>query len=369
MSTFTKHRSGCSHAHQVKPVISGYRRALTYDLVHTGLSAAPALQDLESQRNDSLSIFSRWKSGVTDEELSDRLIYLLDHKYTEANLRFSQLKVADRHRIALLSSAAGDTDFELFLYDVEKMINGSVEEGGYRYHRRGRWGCYNDYEDEYEGPHIMEDVFDESCEPTRVARLSGSSFARNVPVEVEEIIQADPFDRDFDDEDYEGFTGNMGASATHWYRNTGVVIVPKSSVQDFTVEKLDDVYGALRIELGKFEHQLPTGTQHEYIGRILRVALRKCFDGWGVDVKLPLDASLALCRNELFLQTLSGYKGTLDDRTLATIGAHAHRFNLTDFTRQVSHDAVYCGEDGMLRNADLTDLCTSMVRHLRVAPS
>ncbi|KAK5120551.1 hypothetical protein LTR85_006207 [Meristemomyces frigidus] len=42
--------------------------------------------------------------------------------------------------------------------------------------------------------------------------------------------------RDPDDEDFEGFTGNAGASATHWYRDTVIVLVKKEHHLEFLLQ-------------------------------------------------------------------------------------------------------------------------------------
>ena len=44
--------------------------------------------------------------------------------------------------------------------------------------------------------------------------------ARDIELNISDFLYTDAFDRDPDDEEYEGYTGNEGASATHIYRET-----------------------------------------------------------------------------------------------------------------------------------------------------
>ena len=43
---------------------------------------------------------------------------------------------------------------------------------------------------------------------------------KGIPINEKDIVQDDPFDRAPDEEDYEGYIGNAGSSATHFYRNS-----------------------------------------------------------------------------------------------------------------------------------------------------
>jgi len=55
-----------------------------------------------------------------------------------------------------------------------------------------------------------------------VVELDGREVAKDMECnEKEMFIQTDPFEEvEPDDEDYSGFTGNEGVSATHFYRRT-----------------------------------------------------------------------------------------------------------------------------------------------------
>jgi hypothetical protein len=54
-----------------------------------------------------------------------------------------------------------------------------------------------------------------------VVDLNGVTVAEDYSINETDFVEDFPFDdRDPDDEDYSGFTGNEGVSATHWYRDS-----------------------------------------------------------------------------------------------------------------------------------------------------
>jgi hypothetical protein len=74
---------------------------------------------------------SRWKGD--DREPPDRLVYLLDHEYTQRGLSWDRLKGADAERAALLRAAAEDAGCEAVLALTEIKETWDTEPG-----RRGR---------------------------------------------------------------------------------------------------------------------------------------------------------------------------------------------------------------------------------------
>lgn len=92
--------------HEVKPITSGHRVVLTWHLLHSQVqkprpqvqrqtSTVEALTD-RVRAYFSTPIVPRYGTGAA--ERPDRLIYLLDHQYTEKSLSWSRLKNGDRLR-------------------------------------------------------------------------------------------------------------------------------------------------------------------------------------------------------------------------------------------------------------------------------
>jgi hypothetical protein len=97
-------------------------------------------------------------------------------------------------------SAANRSDFTVFLATFEHMRHG---------------GC-----DDYSGAAIQEE-FDSSSELQKMVDLEGNEVAKNVEVNDDHFVEhLDFVDEEADKEDFEGHTGNAGASKTLWYRRT-----------------------------------------------------------------------------------------------------------------------------------------------------
>ncbi|KAK5256442.1 hypothetical protein LTR16_003262 [Cryomyces antarcticus] len=72
----------------------------------------------------------------------------------------------------------------------------------------------------------------------RVVSFDGSEIQRDVDIDESDIVQVNPFDRDPDEEDYEGWTGNEGCNATHWYRDTVLVVAPHQYKIDLALDAI-----------------------------------------------------------------------------------------------------------------------------------
>lgn len=102
--------------HQVTPVRTGYRVVLTFNLLMRGTPAALAdgsVGELARYLGEHFSSPEQVRYGSS--EPPKRLVYLLDHSYTERGLRWDKLKGADADRAALLRAAADKADCEAVL--------------------------------------------------------------------------------------------------------------------------------------------------------------------------------------------------------------------------------------------------------------
>lgn len=117
--------------HSVNKVQSGYRLALSYNLVHTSApSLKPTLTYLSVEAQELRHILLSWKQ----KEYPDKLLYLLEHEYSEYNLQASSLKGEDAARVAYLRAVAEPLRFRLCLVTVELHESGQGDDdGGYNY--------------------------------------------------------------------------------------------------------------------------------------------------------------------------------------------------------------------------------------------
>lgn len=102
--------------HEVRPVTSGYRLVLTYNLMLAGNTAEASTLD---EVGDLISCLADHFAE------HDRLVYLLDHEYTQRGLGWGRLKGVDAQRVSVLRSASVATGCEiaLALADVHETWN------------------------------------------------------------------------------------------------------------------------------------------------------------------------------------------------------------------------------------------------------
>src|SRR5262249_38963933 len=118
--------------HEVKPVRTGYRVTFNCNLL---LDADPVgevpVEPSAGAARDIPEHFtarvSRWEGD--DQEPPNRLVYLLDHQYSQRGLRWDRLKGADAQRAALLRAAAEEADCEAVLALAEIKETWDTEPG------------------------------------------------------------------------------------------------------------------------------------------------------------------------------------------------------------------------------------------------
>ncbi|KAN0080621.1 hypothetical protein V8E54_003825 [Elaphomyces granulatus] len=218
-------------SHEVKAVTSGYRLVLTYNLIHR-----PSTMSLENRDNISAKLVSLLQSWTDlcpssdsagelveckmDDDDGPALLYILDHQYTSAELSFTRLKGVDQGRVAEAWKACKKTGFSLFLTSVERTESGDVREWQYCQ----KCGC-----DHNCSRHRLSERDETLIVLSNIVDPQGCTSFAEINCNDAALIQEDPFfDHDPDEEDYKGFTGNEGATATHVYRLTGLLIIPPS---------------------------------------------------------------------------------------------------------------------------------------------
>lgn len=194
--------------HEVKPVTSGHRLVLTYNLIHETLGP----KDLAASSNTSLAAlratFRTWKeASEADEDLQMPVATLFEHKYTDASLQFDGLKGKDKGVGELLRDVCDEFGFCFYLANFEKTVEGGCDENDYVGKR---------------GVHEIDELCDSSTTLLKVVELDGTEVGKNLNFDDERHMdKSDTFQRIHpDEEDYTGYTGNEGVSTTHFYRRT-----------------------------------------------------------------------------------------------------------------------------------------------------
>ncbi len=211
--------------HEVKPVRSGYRISLTFNLMAVGAVSDPPPEGrvqeaaLLLERYFARPLPRRWSGD--DAKLPQRFTYLLDHEYTPAALSWRRLKGTDveaaRRLRAAVETLGGET--VLALTDIHEIWD--ADTGG-----RG-WGRYRE-----DQPHVddvdLGGLIEEEIVVTHWL-LPGQPVARPVSLGLDprEVgaktasVATKPYAAE-----YEGYMGNYGNTVDRWYHRAAVVVWP-----------------------------------------------------------------------------------------------------------------------------------------------
>ncbi|KAF8656970.1 hypothetical protein AX16_002325 [Volvariella volvacea WC 439] len=195
--------------HSIKPITSGYRLALSYNLVHTLPSVSrPTTPSLQASLTRLGKILTAWRHGLYPKA-PGIVAYMFDHQYNPSELRqgVACLKGQDSYTLPHKRSA---------------------DHGGCYYKRR-RFDFYDDYDgyDDYVGTGT---VHDRELTVSMVVNAEGgttpSGFDESA-LDEDCFIPEGIFDNDNPDErEYEGYIGSLD----YWYHRTALIFVHRANV-------------------------------------------------------------------------------------------------------------------------------------------
>lgn len=188
--------------HEIKPVISGHRLALSFNLVHTTWDLRPSLS---SNTDLVIALRRTLKAWVRDEDqcTPDKLVYLLNHNYSQASLRAGAMKGADAHVVAMLDILSSELGFRLGLASVEYHQWGLADTGESEDEHDG-------FADDPEGQMSFRNFVD--LEGRMICRtLQVDEQTETIPSDLAQTVQ----DGDYDEEQYEGYQGNVSLSESN----------------------------------------------------------------------------------------------------------------------------------------------------------
>jgi len=234
--------------HEVKPVRSGHRIVLTYNLLLRQNSTDPAALDAPPEAVEELARLleehfatprSRWRGDREAGEPPSRLVYLLEHEYTERGLEWVRLKGRDARRVALLREAAlrAGCDAVLALAKVHETWSTSPSEFDDPWSRRRRYGARSEWDDDEEDAepddddYELDELIEQSVDLECWMEPSGAPEARPISLSVPDYEvcattrsdELEPYASE-----YEGYMGNYGNTLDRWYRRGAVLLWPKA---------------------------------------------------------------------------------------------------------------------------------------------
>lgn len=232
--------------HEVKPVRSGYRIVLTYNLSVCG-DTAGAIPEVARGTVDALAACLRehfstpvpppsWRRDQAPSPPPDRVVYLLDHEYTERGLSGAHLKGVDAVRAVALHTAAESADCEvvLALADISETWSAYEFERYDRNHWRSRHRRWDeDDEDEGDvdlgGEYELEELIESSVSLDHWTDWSGERAERIFSLVGDDEVCATTPTNQFEPyaSEYEPYMGNYGNTLDRQYRRAALALWPR----------------------------------------------------------------------------------------------------------------------------------------------
>lgn len=197
--------------HEIKPVTSGYRVCLVYNMIHTsGSNQSPI-----SVFSDQIEEMSSLLSGLDSADRTFPQAILLGHEYTPENFSLSALKHHDRPRAEALFLAARKAGYFAKLGLLTRYEMGALE-------------AEYDYNWEYkeDGDVEMGEIYETSTSIThwgedRMPTLGEINIADEAILSQKTIGEGEPTETE-----EEWFTGNAGMTLEYWYHYGAIVLWP-----------------------------------------------------------------------------------------------------------------------------------------------
>lgn len=233
--SFVAFYSDCRH--QVRPVTSGYRVVLTYNLL---LRGGPATSGAGADPELVSGLTSCLNEHFASSEGPHRLVYLLDHEYTRRGLEWSRLKGDDSRRVTLLRAAAERAGCEIVLALADVHENWSAYEREERWHHQsgyGRWDGWDDGDNDFDsfdgdgnGDYDLDElILSEVTLDSWIDSQGGRLENLDLFVGDDEVCASTPSgDLAPYRSEYEGYMGNWGNTLDRWYHRGAVVVWPRS---------------------------------------------------------------------------------------------------------------------------------------------
>ena len=288
--------------HEIRPVLDGNRIVLVYSLVLSNGAGELAAPDFGAETQRVAEELSAWRSECLAD---DKIVWLLDHDYSEAGLSFDSLKNIDASVARVLTEASRAAGYSLYAAIVRIEESGeALYDGEYGYE-------YGDLPESYE----MGEIFECVCVLEYLVAPDGkaANFER-LHFSKEEVLQTEELEDLYpEDESIEEWTGNAGATVERTYHLAALVLWPRENSLELIAS--DDICGAVGyvetlIESGDPEARAFASRIHEIwrdgrryhpdtMGKALGAALRILV---GLEdassAGLLLSSSIAYCRSE-----------------------------------------------------------------------
>ena len=211
--------------HEVLPITEGHRVSLVFNLFLDSAGRGPGAPDYSKLLAPVAECLAEWRAESVEqdsEEVANKIVWLLEHEYSEDGLSFATLKNTDAAVAGVLQEAAERAGCE-FLAAVLR-----IHEYGTPDFHMDYWG------DVEEDDSTMVDVHDRWEALDSWAATDGSRpKLGEIPLNEGELLPEGALDdAEPDDRHLEGSTGNEGPTLEHVYRRAALVVWPREKTVD-----------------------------------------------------------------------------------------------------------------------------------------
>ncbi len=213
--------------HETKPVRKGHRLSLVFNLClhHDDTETPRQAPDHIDEVESIVQQLVHWRDN---EQSSDKLVWLLEHDYSEAGLSFDTLKNTDDAWARVLGMATDRAECEMYAAIVH------IEEQGEALYPDGDYvDSWHWHENEVDGMEIGEVFYGSYWLDDWSGRDGSRPPLQRVPLHAEELLPVGALDDAKPDEQWlHEASGNEGVSLERAYRHTAFVIWPRSKTLD-----------------------------------------------------------------------------------------------------------------------------------------
>ena len=200
--------------HEVRQVTAGHRIVLVYNLTLQGNGPSlPTAPDFGSQEQQISALLADWEAASAT---GDKLVWLLEHDYSEAGLSFDALKNTDAAVAGVLARAAQRAQHALFAAVLR------IEEYGYA-DESGGFPDWDDDDDDWE----MDEVFSSAQTLDGWVAPDGTRPGYSeLPLLPGELLPDAALEGAQPDDQQATVTGNEGVELSRSYRRAALVLWP-----------------------------------------------------------------------------------------------------------------------------------------------
>lgn len=215
-SCFAAFYADCEH--EVRPVVSGVRVALAYNLVLSGKRAKSAATTTSNGPADALALsIGNW----VERQPTKPLVFALEHHYTQCGLSLELLKGADRELADLIVAAAETGNCVAYLAQVSRHLLQFADDGSL-----GNDWRYGARRSARRQKLTLGETYDDDLIGTDWTSLDGKKQPwGDIAFDLSAIVASEPIDQwKPTSEDFEGYTGNAGNTLDRWYHRSAIVV-------------------------------------------------------------------------------------------------------------------------------------------------